>query len=115
MSAAPAASQATRVVGPFAGLFGGDKGDRGQSLDLRGSLFGSYDRELVAGADAAALAGAGLLQGASGAGGVDGSITYERRGPRVRFGLNGGGGFARSSGGPLGGPSFSADTSLGAN
>jgi hypothetical protein len=105
----------TRAIGPFADLFGGgDQRDKSQSLDVRGSLFGTYDGAVVTGIDPAEVKALGLAQ--SGAvGGVDGTLAYGRNAARAQFGLNGGGSFQRYAASAFGGATFFADTHLNVN
>src|SRR5439155_20896720 len=93
--AAPAAAQSERPTGgPFSGLFRGSPKDQPHTLDLRGSVFGAWDDNLL-----------GQLPGSQGAGndaidprflkqgiasGLQGSATYRfrKRGTRSQFRFN---------------------------
>jgi hypothetical protein len=76
VSAAPAAAQ--RETGPFAGLFGGDRGaERSETLDLRGTVYGTYDKTESQGSNTASPFFQTIEQSGAGAG-ADVSLAYSR-------------------------------------
>jgi hypothetical protein len=88
-AATPADALAQRVTGPFSGLFGGDKGEHTQSLDLRVGAGEIYDTNLTAigdgpdrvvAPDPAAHFSQSFLT----------NLAYERRGERTEFLFGGG-------------------------
>jgi hypothetical protein len=85
--ATPAAAQ--RATGPFAGLFGGQGAEREQSLDFRGSLFGTYDRDRATGGDPL-LADRRFDQSGM-LGGVSGGLSYRRHRNRTAVSFDGSG------------------------
>ncbi len=80
-TASPAAAQ--RATGPFSGLFGGQRGaDSSDTLDVRATLSGAYESDMVPADGPAADPGDGFLQnGTSSA--VATTMTYGHRGDRV--------------------------------
>jgi hypothetical protein len=85
----PALAQTPRSNGPFAGLFGGDiTQPRTEALDFRGSVFGAYQHVVVP--DSVVGAVDPRYQQSGPFSGATGSLAYERRTERARFGVNGG-------------------------
>jgi hypothetical protein len=103
-----------RAIGPFAGLFGGGQGERTQALDVRGSMFGSYDVDRVKGVDPSTLGDLGLAQSGA-ASGIDGTVSYSRKAERVQFALSGGGSFQDFAASGFSGATYDGGTSLGVN
>jgi hypothetical protein len=92
-AATPADARAQRVTGPFAGLFGGDKGEHTQALDFRAGVGTIYDTSLTATGDSPdPVVGFDPAPRLSQI--VVTSLSYERRGDKSEF-LIGGGSTAR--------------------
>jgi hypothetical protein len=112
--ASPAAAQ--RANGPNAGQFGGEPDPaRWQGLDLRAAFFGAYDENILP-ADGSDQVLDERLRQSGVSGGVTGSLAYDLRGDRARFGLTGGGSARQYSRGSYNGViSYQGGTALEVN
>jgi len=110
--ASPAMAQ--RVAGPYAGALGGPPADnRVQGLDFGGSIFGAWDQNnLPASTDSES--GDPRLRESGASAGLSGTLSYDRRGDRARFRLNGGATAQRYSTSPDLIAAYNAGTSISA-
>ena len=86
-AAAPALAQ--RANGPYAGAFGAQPDEnRIQGLDLSGAFLGAYDHDVYPTVPSSEALDPRLkVSGPSG--GVNGTLSYDRRGDRTQFALTG--------------------------
>src|SRR5689334_381721 len=81
---------AQRAAGPYAGALGGPASEnRVQGLDFGASIFGAWDQNILPGSADAESRDPRLLESGTSAG-LSGTLSYDRRGDRARFRLNGG-------------------------
>jgi hypothetical protein len=112
----PAAAQ--RETGPYSGLFGSvggaqtDQADTRQALDIRGSLFGTYNKDSQPNISADGVQDGRLTQ-TGGAGGVNAAMSYNFRTDKTRFYMNGAGTLQNYyQSGSLSAASFALNTGL---
>ena len=109
---------AQRETGPFAGLFGGNRGaDRAQTLDLRGAFFGAYDDNVLnVGDNPSPTSVDPRFQQSGLAGGASASLAYNGQTDHVRLQVSGEGSLREyAAGHNISAATYGANTGLAAN